>query len=163
MASAWSPWACSAPDFTPSFSHPQSQGGVGTALHWITLFPIAPASSHNRRSGAGQLVLASPVQDHALQAVSKSPHSLNLTLRGQRRVGRHHRRTAASLGWPRLLLALLARPLAGGSHEESIPPNRRSGAVVDVESLGDGTGAKRDARTGRWTAPLSVLQVPDSS
>ena len=35
----------------------------------------------------------SPVRDDALQAISEPPHSLNLTLGGQRGVSRHHWRT----------------------------------------------------------------------
>src|ERR1035437_7144954 len=74
------------------------------------------------RSWCHQLTAPLPVRDDALQAIGESSDALDLSLRSQRRVGRHHWRTPARLRWPRLLLALLARTLAGRSHQWSIPP-----------------------------------------
>src|ERR1035437_8049980 len=57
----------------------------------------------------------------------------NSALRSQRRVGRHHWRTPARLRWPRLLLALLARTLAGRSHQWSIPLALGGTSIIVLE------------------------------
>jgi hypothetical protein len=101
------------------------------------------------RSWCHQLSPPSPVSDDALQALGESSHALDLTLRRQRRVGRHHWGMPVRRRRPRLLVALLARALTGRSHERSIAPSRRCGAGRRLQVVRTPSGATACGRLVR--------------